>query len=148
MTYTDRMDMEYTERIREEESVAQDMMYHEEQTRYKDFLELVKENPTLPVVPRVDSEVVAEEGYSWWWASFNGAYLDEMVDYKDRRYSKEDDEEDLMETLIEEFMDDEGLTDDDYGDYCDKVALERFNALPWRKVIAVRISLPEELEEL
>lgn len=84
MTYIDKMDIEETERIREEEAVAQEMMY---------------------------------------------------------------DEDELVETLIEEFMDEEGLSDDDYGDGIEKVALERFNALPWRRVIAVRISLPEELKE-
>ena len=147
MTYIDKMDIEETERIREEEAVAQEMMCDEEHNKYQELLDLVKANPTLPVIPRVDSEVVAEEGYSWWWGSFGEAYLDEMVDYNDRRYSKEDDEDELVETLIEEFMDEEGLSDDDYGDGIEKVALERFNALPWRRVIAVRISLPEELKE-
>lgn len=147
MTYIDKMDIEETERIREEEAVAQEMIYDEEHNKYQELLDLVKANPTLPVIPRVDSEVVAEEGYSWWWGSFGEAYLDEMVDYNDRRYSKEDDEDELVETLIEEFMDEEGLSDDDYGDGIEKVALERFNALPWRRVIAVRISLPEELKE-
>ena len=40
MTYIDRMDMEYTERIREEESVAQDMMFDEIQTSVKELSEL------------------------------------------------------------------------------------------------------------
>jgi len=40
MTYIDKMDIEETERIREEESVAQDMMYQEEVENEKTHLQV------------------------------------------------------------------------------------------------------------
>lgn len=146
MTYIDKMDIEETERIREEEVVAQEMMYDEEHNKYQELLDLVKANPTLPVIPRVDSEVVAEEGYNYWFGHFGKAYIEEMVCFGDRWYTR-DEQDEIEERLAELYMDEESI--DDYGDGVERVAHERAEALPWRKVITVYIGVPEvEINEL
>ena len=146
MTYIDKMDIEETERIREQEAVAQEMMYDEKRNKYQELLDLVKANPTLPVIPRVDSEVVVEEGYNYWFGHFGKAYIEEMVCFGDRWYTR-DEQDEIEERLADLFMDEESI--DDYGDGVERVAHERAEALPWRKVITVYIGVPEvEINEL
>ena len=77
----------------------------------ENFLNLVKENPTLPVVPMVDNEVV---GDSWgrWMGSFGYADVGEYACYNERFF---EDREDFKETY--------------YDDNCDELC-ERFNYDP------------------
>ena len=58
--------------------------------KYADLLQLIKENPNLPVIPIVNSEVVGDE-YGTWIASFGSAYVGEYTLYKDRYYDDRDD---------------------------------------------------------
>ena len=49
------------------------------------FLNLIKENPTLPVVPMVDNEVVGDE-WGRWMGSFGYSEIGEYALYEDRYY--------------------------------------------------------------
>ena len=49
------------------------------------FLNLIKENPTLPVVPMVDYEVVGDE-WGRWMGSFGYSEIGEYALYEDRYY--------------------------------------------------------------
>lgn len=76
------------------------------------FLKLVRKNPTLPIVPMVDSEIVAEDcGY--WMGAFGSASVGEYACYDDRFF---DDREEFKERYYEN--NDEGLC-------------EKFNYKPW-----------------
>lgn len=76
------------------------------------FLKLIKKNPTLPIVPMVDSDVVSEDcGY--WMGSFGSASVGEYTCYDDRFF---DDREEFKERYYEN--NDEGLC-------------EKFNYKPW-----------------
>lgn len=67
------------------------------------FLKLVKKNPTLPIVPMVDSDVVSEDcGY--WMGSFGSASVGEYALYDDRFF---DEREEFKERYYEN--NDEGL---------------------------------------
>lgn len=66
------------------------------------FLKLIKKNPTLPIVPLVDNEIVGED-YGYWLASFGNAsvgeyacyddrYFTDREEFKERYYDKNDDE--------------------------------------------------------
>lgn len=110
----------------------------------KELLELIRQNPDLPILPMVDSEIVAEDGYNWWLGSFGHSSIDEYVltEYHgEERYFRRD-EQDLIEEYIAEDVIDcesENLSDEEI----EKRAHEIAEALPWKKAILVWIGLPE-----
>ena len=108
----------------------------------KELIQLIKENPDLPVVSMVSGNIVADDSYAYWLGSFARCDIDEyMIDdwYGDGcvRF-KSDDEED---TIIE------GIAEYKYGDCTDddnwKRAKEFLKTL-WKKAIIVYIEAPNE----
>ena len=111
----------------------------------KAFVELVKSHPELPIVPIVDSEVVADDGYAWWIASFGvsrvGKYVHLSMRGEDRLFTDEEMDE------IEEYIADE-MYDDEANEHLtakeiDQIAHKRAEALAWTEAIIVYIGLPE-----
>ena len=103
----------------------------------KDLLQLIKDNPDLPIVPMVDAEVAGDDS-GYYMGSLGEVKVDEYVIssyyyYDDRVIFKSDDDVfDALERYMsaEEF---EALPDDeeDCRPYYDK--------LPWTKAIIVYI---------
>jgi hypothetical protein len=68
----------------------------------KDFVELVTQNPDLPIVAMVDGEIVEDPGMMWMGSITNALisdigligerYYDEREDFKDAYYSKYEEE--------------------------------------------------------
>jgi len=122
------------------------------------FLKLVKKNPTLPIVPMVDSDVVSEDcGY--WMGSFGSAYVgeyalyddrffDERDDFKERYYDNNDEELCEMFNFVPCMSEARGYTkkqiekneenEKQLDEYLDKKADEYFT-----KAIIVYINLPD-----
>ena len=99
------------------------------------FLEIVKENPTLPIIAMVDSEIVADEGYAWWLGSFGESFVGHYYNNDSRVYVREhEDENDIFEDCFctEDF--DENITDEEISKVVDN--------LKWIRAILVRIELP------
>ncbi len=104
-----------------------------------DLLQLMKDNPELPVIPMVDTEVVAGDEYGYWMASFGECqvrefavdewYGDGVIRYRDEPFV----EENLIEAIAERKYDG---TDEDYEKA--KVEAEKL----WTKAIIVKIELP------
>nr|DAY85585.1 MAG TPA: hypothetical protein [Caudoviricetes sp.] len=112
-----------------------------QQENLNTLVKLMKENPTLEVMPMVDSEVVASDDYSWWLGRFGEAELDECWFNDERIYFRSWDEEELIEDAIEDFGYNpklDGLSDEELN----KMAEERVNKLGWEKVILVKINMP------
>lgn len=65
----------------------------------KDLLQIVAENPGLPIYGFVDSDVVADDGGRWL-ASFGSAYVGEIATYGERFYED-------REGFKEEYYDDQ-----------------------------------------
>ena len=109
------------------------------------FLMLVKENPNLPIIPMVDSEVVADDGYSSWLGSFGDCRIDSYVSLKyygeERFFTRYEDEYILKEYFEEQIADELGA--DDIDECIEKLAREKIEKLPWVKAIIVDIDLPE-----
>ena len=105
-----------------------------------DLLQLMKENPDLPVIPMVDSDVVAGDEYGYWMGSIGKCevrefaiddwYGDGIVRYRDEPFA----EENLIEGIAECKYDgkDEGY----------KKAEEEVKSL-WTKAIIIYIELPK-----
>ena len=75
------------------------------------FLKLIKKNPTLPIVPMVDYEIVGD-GFGWWMGAWGNAYVGEYACYDDRYF---EDREDFKEKY--------------YDNNCDELC-EMFNYEP------------------
>ena len=107
--------------------------------KYGELLRLIAENPSLPVVPMVNSEVVAGDDYAYWFGSFSSSTVDEYVCVNERFYTRDNQDE-----IEDDFSD---YLCDDYPDMPDeefyKMIHEKVEALPWTKAIIVYIDLPE-----
>lgn len=105
----------------------------------KRLLRLIAENPGLPVIPMVDSEVVADDG-GYWMGKWGHAEVTEYYLGRDRVHFKDDDEEDVLSDLA----DGKGYGKDREGRDIYELPDEEWDALvrsiPWTKVIAVYIT--------
>lgn len=103
-----------------------------------DLLHLIAENPDLPIVPIVDSEIVADDGYNSWIGGWGSAHVGEYYYGEERYFFK--DESDPGEI-------DDTLTDAHGYDFTigktDEELKAAYLALPWVKAIFVNITLPE-----
>lgn len=113
--------------------------------KYGELLRLVAENPSLPVVPMVYSEVVQDEGYAWWLGSFGEVSVDEYVIFKSSKYDDgkyyTKDDEDEIEEIIAEWVSEENPQMSESEIFAE--AHRQAEALPWKKAILVYIGLPE-----
>lgn len=101
----------------------------------EELFQLIKDNPDLPILPMVDSEIVADDGCSRWAASWGSAYVGEYIIGNERIWFKnEDDAEEVLNDCVG------GI--DFYGMEDEKVNKE-YEKLPWIKAIIVNIDLPE-----
>ena len=101
----------------------------------RELFELIRENPDLPILPFVDSEIVADDGYMRWIGSWGSSYIMEyiMVEmYNDYReiVTKDDTE------LYEEFL-------YDTTEMTEEEIQEHIKGIEWIKAIAVNIDLPD-----
>ena len=103
------------------------------------LLRLMKENPTLRVVAMVDSDIVADDGYSWWSANFGTSMIDYVYETDERIYLKSDDEEELIELETEFLQLEKGNRLMIYTH--EKQAEINVRALSWEKVITVKITI-------
>ncbi|MBR3445598.1 MAG: hypothetical protein IKH14_07035 [Prevotella sp.] len=94
------------------------------------LLELIEENPDLPIIPFVHSEVVADDMYTWWMADFGVVEITEYVIGSDGQvYEKEEEPQD---DVLFDFC-------PDWEDWPDEKIEETYKNLPWEKCIVVHI---------
>ncbi len=103
----------------------------------KKLLKLTAQNPALPIMPEVDSDVVCEDCYGWWLGSFGEPYITEMLTRSDGSlvYKNEGYDE-----LYEEFF---GYDADFNENATDEEVKAKVDALPWMKCIVIPIRTPE-----
>ena len=108
-------------------------------TNIETLLTLIKENPDLPIVPLVDSEVVADDCCSWWLSAWGRAEIKEI--YIGREHVHIKDEDDEEEVLCDMVGCKYSTTPDgrDVYDLTDEEWDELYKSIPWTKCIAVRI---------
>lgn len=79
----------------------------------KALLKLVKKNPTLPIIPLVDAEIVGDD-CGRWMGAFGTSCVGEIAAYDDRYFTDRDDFKDIYydlndEELCEKFNFDPGI---------------------------------------
>ena len=104
------------------------------------LLQLMQDNPTLKVLCKVDSDIVAEDGYAWWLGELNERiepYIDEWAIINDIIVFKSDEEytewfEDLFD--IDDFTD---VPDSEWDEFCEHKVNE---VVDWKKAIFISIT--------
>lgn len=115
------------------------MTSEQEKKNREELFKIMLENPDLPVVPMVASEIVGDDGYSYWMGSWGICKVGEYFRGEESVHFREDDDWDDIERA---------LLDDTYSDYVidsmdEKTMKEVYAGLPWIKAIIVYIELPE-----
>ena len=103
-----------------------------------DIIKLIQENPELPVVPMVDSEVVAED-WGYWLGHWGRCEVTEYYSGRERVHFKDDDEEDVLNDMegCKYGHDKDGR---DIYELPDEEWDKMFASLPWIKCIVVYIT--------
>lgn len=101
------------------------------------LLDLMKQNPHLPVVPMVYSDVVPDDCWAYWMGSWCRTDIDQYLVHNGRIFFKDNDDAfDVLERIgYPRCVDD--MTDEEIN--------AAYDALPWKKAIFVYIDTPEEL---
>lgn len=100
------------------------------------LLEMIKENPKLPVLPFVATECCFDDNYNYWMAEWGEARVSKYYVSNEMVYSYED-----YDFLVEKWMDDNfedypTLTDDELKEKAEKIV----NAYDWKDAILVWIN--------
>lgn len=114
-------------------------MNKERKNREKLF-ELMRENPELPVIPFVETEVVAGDDFGCWMGSWGEARIDAFLIPPQCEepiiFRSSGSVFDTLEKMLDSTMY-ENLPDN-YSSY------QAYDALPWKKAIIVKICLPDQ----
>ena len=108
----------------------------------KELIRLIQENPDLPIVPMVDSDVVVDDYFGYWLGSFGNCEVNEYICiemYGNDRFVTRDDQDEIEEYFIQLILDeDENISDEEVVSRAHKQA----EALDWVKAIVVYIGTP------
>lgn len=129
---------EQDERARRPERTAGVITGIERKNR-EELFKLMRENPELPVVAMVDSEIVQDDGYSRWMGAWGSSSIEEYFIGEERIHFREADDFDE----VEETLTDGQVCYDDFEAMSDEEAVGTYNSLPWIKAIVVNIDLPD-----
>lgn len=104
-----------------------------------ELIKLIKENPDLPIVPMVDSEVVADDSYSWWLGKWGRCEVTRYYLGRERVHFPDDDEEDVLNDLdgCRYSHDQQGR---DIYDLTDEEWNRLYQSVPWVDCIVVHIT--------
>lgn len=104
------------------------------------LLDLIKNNPLLPILPMVNQEVVGDDCWGYWMGSWGSARIDKYLVHNGRLFFKDDDDPfDVLERVgYPRCVDD--MTDREID--------AAYDALPWRKAIIIYIDTPESPKEV
>lgn len=119
------------------------MVSEKEKENREKLFQLMRENPELPVVAMVNSEVVADTGYGRWTGAFGYVYIAEYVIGLTSIHFREEDDPSAVEYAVRDVLDCHSREDIK----TEKQELEAYRKLPWIKAIIVDIDLPCEEDE-
>lgn len=112
-------------------------------TAREKFIKLLLENPDLPIIAEVYSEVVSDNSYAWSYGDVSTFYITSLWQGNYRTWTLDDALEDVMEFLDYEFP--KKVPDTVTPE--DEKRLEKFiKELPWKKVIVLGVITPNSLQ--
>ena len=102
------------------------------------FLNLIKENPNLPIFPMVDAEVVADD-YGYWLGKWGHCEVTELYRGREKVHFKDDDEENVLNDLV---GNEYGYVDGkDIYELSDEEWDKLYQSVEWEKCIVVYITI-------
>lgn len=105
------------------------------------LLKLMKDNPTLRVLPMVDTDVVPSDDFAMWAGEFGTSEIDYIWDEDERIYFKSTDYDELIDEEMEIIGCNEELKDLT-EEQIEHMADKKVENLEWEKVIVVKITIP------
>lgn len=105
------------------------------------LLKLMKDNPTLRVLPMVDTDVVLSDDFTMWAGEFGASEIDYIWGEYERIYFKSIDYDELIDAEIEIIGCNEELKDLT-EEQIEHMADKKVENLEWEKVIVVKITIP------
>lgn len=115
------------------------MTSENEKENREELFRLMQENPELPVVAMVNSEIVADDGYSYWRGAFGSVSVGEYFAGDEKLHFREDDDLYEVDNALDDYLDTEAYESIE----TDAEALTAYAELPWIKAIIIYIELPE-----
>lgn len=105
------------------------------------LLNLIKENPDLPVVPMVNDEIVGDDSCSYWLGHWGRSAVTEYFIGKERIHFKNDDDEENVLCDLPGCGYSKTADGRDIYDLSDEEWTTLYNSLEWVKAIVVYIDL-------
>lgn len=102
------------------------------------LLNLIKENPDLPIIPMVDYEVCGDDCCTWWMGHWGRSEVTEYYLGRERVHFKDGDEESVLGDLVgcKYYCTPDGR---DITEISDEEWDVLYQAIPWTKAIVVYI---------
>lgn len=102
-----------------------------------ELLELIEENPDLPIVPMVDGEIVGDDSCARWMGSWGGCHIGEYLMGEDHMHYRDNEDNGEIEAVLSEEY---GY--DAFAGMDDETAKRAYMEMPWIRAIIVAIDLP------
>lgn len=116
-------------------------------SKIEELLKLMQENPYLPIIPMVGTEIVADDSHPYWIGSLGRCELTEYYVGREHVHFKDDDVENVLTDMVGckygETKDGKNIWDDLSDEERDGL----FASLPWVKAIVVYIVTPDMSED-
>ena len=96
------------------------------------LLDLIKQNPELPILPMVDSEIVADDYCAYWAASWGTARIDSFCFSNKKIWFLSDDRDEIFDGFY-------SMPVDLSAEQEEKFIENAIASLPWKKAIIVNI---------
>lgn len=109
---------------------------------FEKLIELKNQNPNLPVIPMVESDVVMSDDECYWMGSFGESKICKYLLADNRVCIFSPDDIGEIEDVVPCFI---GWKE--YIEMTDKEAKEYYSNLPWMEAIFTHINLPTAKEE-
>lgn len=111
----------------------------------KELFDLIRKRPDLPIVAMVDSEIVADDGYSYWMGSWGSCLIDKYIVHEDYGVIFYDEGKPDTVDIFEKYFDyaecgiDEELPDEEAL----PLMKAKIDTLDWVEAIIVHIQVPD-----
>ena len=108
-------------------------------TNIEELLQLIKDNPELPIISMVDSEIVADDG-GYWMGEWGISKVEEYYLGCERVHIKDDDDEEEVLSDLSGCRYGHDFQDRDIYDLPDEEWNKLYAELSWEKAIIVYIT--------
>ena len=102
-----------------------------EKRNREELFRLMREHPELPVIPMVNTEVVADDDYTWWMGSFGRVELAGYILAWDRVLIRGWDDDETVLDMLDEYI--------GWESWPDEKVDAAIKAFPWVECIMVHI---------